>query len=262
MRIEPAEPTHDARHTNRAPSARAVGGPGTGGPSPAASRIGPLIVVTDRGQAAAAGHDLVDVVAAAIAGGARTVLLREKDLPTRERTLLAESLAALLAPVDGVLLVAGDPTLGQTVGASGIHLTANQPHWSAFWRVVIRGSSAGGPVVGRSCHDLEELRAALVEGVDYVTFSPIWVTASKPGYGPGVGITGIAEAVAAVPDLPIYALGGVEPGRAAPCQAAGAAGVAVMGAIMRADDPAAVVHSLVAELTSDEPRWPRRSALA
>jgi thiamine-phosphate pyrophosphorylase len=92
------------------------------------------------------------------------------------------------------------------------------------------------------------LLVAAADRVDYATLSPIWATASKPGYGPALGIEGLAKAVVAVPELPVYALGGVMPGRASACIEAGAAGVAVMGAVMGAPDPAAVVRVLLAEL--------------
>jgi thiamine-phosphate pyrophosphorylase len=79
---------------------------------------------------------------------------------------------------------------------------------------------------------------------DYVTVSPVFPTATKPGYGPALGAAGAAALAGTVPWLP---LGGVDsPDRARECAAAGAAGVAVLGAVMRADDPAAVAASLVA----------------
>jgi thiamine-phosphate pyrophosphorylase len=102
--------------------------------------------------------------------------------------------------------------------------------------------------VGRSCHTVAELAAARRDGVDRVTYSPVFATESKPGYGPALGLDGLATGCRAVPDLPVLALGGVAPGRARACAAAGAAGVALMGTVMRADDPAAVVRSVVHEL--------------
>lgn len=203
-----------------------------------------LVVVTDRLQAQARGRTLGAVVAAAIEGGARTVLLREKDLPGPERRSLAADLAAVLRRVDGGrLLVAGDVDLATSpdVRAAGVHLAAAEP-----WPV-------SDPVraVGRSCHSMGDLRAALTEGADYASLSPIWPTSSKPGYGPAVGPSGLAAACAAVPDLPVLALGGITtPDRAAECLAAGAAGVMVMGEIMRADDVAALVHDLLTGLAT------------
>ncbi|MHB1535713.1 MAG: thiamine phosphate synthase, partial [Acidimicrobiales bacterium] len=75
------------------------------------------------------------------------------------------------------------------------------------------------------------------------TLSPINPSASKPGYGPPLGpeaLTGLA--------LPTWALGGVGVGNARACVAAGAAGVAVMGAIMAAGDPAAATAAILGQL--------------
>jgi thiamine monophosphate synthase len=178
-----------------------------------------VIVFTDRRQAR---RPLVDVVAAAVEGGARLVVLREKDLPGGERAALAARLRAVLAPVGGRLLLAGRD-----------HLAAADPF------------PADRPgLVGRSCHDAAELAAAADEGCDYATVSPVFPTPSKPGYGPPLGPARLADLCAGA-RLPVYALGGVtDAARAAACLEAGAAGVAVMGAVMRADDPAGVVRSL------------------
>jgi thiamine-phosphate pyrophosphorylase len=104
--------------------------------------------------------------------------------------------------------------------------------------------------VGRSCHSVAELVEAQRRGAAYATLSPVFATPSKPGYGPALGLEGLAAACAAVPGLPVVALGGVGPGRAAACRSAGAAGVAVMGEVMRSPDPAAVVRRLLAEMAA------------
>jgi thiamine-phosphate pyrophosphorylase len=195
------------------------------------------MVLTDRGQSQAAGRSLPETVAAAVEGGARTVLLREKDLPRPERQRVAKELVEMLATVDGELIVASDVELARAVDAAGVHLAASDP----LPRTISK------TVRGRSCHSVEELRAARAEGVDYATLSPIWPTDSKPGYGPAPGVEGLAQGCAAVPDLPVYALGGVGPGRVEVCRQAGVAGVAVMGKVMRADDPAKVMRTLLQE---------------
>jgi thiamine-phosphate pyrophosphorylase len=79
-------------------------------------------------------------------------------------------------------------------------------------------------------------------GEGYVTLSPVYPTATKPGYGPPLTARGAARVAGRVPWL---ALGGVDsPERAAECAVAGAAGVAVLGAVMRAGNPAAVTREL------------------
>jgi len=75
----------------------------------------------------------------------------------------------------------------------------------------------------------------LSAGADYVTVSPVFLTVSKPGYGPALGTDGLARIVARVAG-PVIALGGVTAANAASCRAAGAQGVAVMGEVMRAAD--------------------------
>jgi thiamine-phosphate diphosphorylase len=180
----------------------------------------PLLVLTDRAQCRA---PLPDTVAAAVDGGVRAVVLREKDLPEPERDRLADRLRAVLDPVGGVLIRAG-------TGAGPVHLAARQPF-----------PPVRPALVGRSCHDAAELARAHEEGCDYVTVSPLHLTASKPGYGPPLGPSGLAALVAALPTpgAPlVLALGGVRPSDVAACRAAGAHGVAVMGALMR--DPGLV----------------------
>ncbi len=84
-------------------------------------------------------------------------------------------------------------------------------------------------------------------GADYVTLSPIFLTGSKPGYGPALGPAALARIARRV-GLPVLALGGVGPENARACLSAGAAGVAVMGGVMRAADPGAAVRELLAAL--------------
>jgi thiamine-phosphate pyrophosphorylase len=77
-----------------------------------------------------------------------------------------------------------------------------------------------------------------------VTLSPIFLTASKPGYGPAVGLAALAAAARLSPG-PVVALGGIGADNIAACLAAGARGIAVMGEIMRAADPEATVRRLL-----------------
>ncbi|GAA4688186.1 thiamine phosphate synthase [Phytohabitans rumicis] len=179
-----------------------------------------IVVLTDRRQAR---RSLVEVVESAFAGGAAYVVLREKDLPPDERAALA---AALRAVVGAGLIVAGPDPLG----GDAVHLAAAGPY-----------PPPELALVGRSCHDAVELSRITTE--QYAVVSPVYPTPSKPGYGPPLGIDGLAKLVARSP-VPVLALGGITPANAAACVAAGAAGVAVMGAVMRAEDPAAVVRDL------------------
>ncbi|WP_376787322.1 thiamine phosphate synthase [Micromonospora halotolerans] len=185
-----------------------------------------VVLLTDRRLARG---PLAEVVAAAVAGGVRWVVLREKDLPRAERMVLAAELRALLGRSGGALVVAGPDPLG----GDAVHLPAAGPY----------PPPAAG-LVGRSCHDATELARLTTE--DYATLSPVFPTRTKPGYGPPLHPAGLRELIAASP-VPVLALGGVEtPEQVQECGAAGAAGVAVLGALMRADDPAGIAAALTA----------------
>ncbi len=173
-------------------------------------RLPRLLVLTDRTMC---GRPLVDVVADAVGCGARAVVLREKDLPHDERASIAAQLRRVLESVAGVLVMAGPR-------GEAVHLSASDPF-----------PSPRPAVVGRSCHDAGQVAGAGAEGCDYVTVSPVFATASKPGYGPALGLSGLSALLTGCP--PAYALGGVLPEHVMPCRASGAYGVAVMGPVMR-----------------------------
>lgn len=208
----------------------------TAPPSPHA--VPRLLVLTNRGQCAAAGRTLVDTVVAALEAGAPAILLREKDLSHVQRRDLAATLAEVTGAHGARLLVASDPALADSVGAAGVHLAAGDPV-----------PATRGMLCGRSCHDADEVGAAVDDGVDYVSVSPFAATASKPGYGPALGTRGVAALAAAAASVPVLALGGVTPADTCDVLDAGAHGVAVMGAVMRADDPGRVVARILEVMT-------------
>lgn len=181
-----------------------------------------LLVLTDRSQLRL-GRGLLRTLAECRDAGLTHVVLRELDEPFAARAALASSLAEL-----GLRVVAAHTWLP---GAAGIHLPS--------------GAAAGrrGGVRGRSCHGRRDVARAAAEGFDYATLSPYGATASKPGYGPP-----LAPGALRGHPIPVYALGGVTTDNAAQAIADGACGVAVMGEVMRAAEPAQVVHDLLAAL--------------
>lgn len=190
----------------------------------------PLLVITDR---RAAPRPLAAVVAEALDAGCRWVMVREKDLAADALAALTAELVALAAPAGARILVNGDHDAAQRAGAAGVHLPQG--------RSLAAARAALGPsaLIGVSAHSRAEAEAAAQGGADYVTLSPVYATDSKPGYGPALGPRGLRSA--RVPGLPALALGGVTPQRVGACIDAGAAGVAVMGGVMRTARPGSAV---------------------
>lgn len=196
----------------------------------------PLLVITDRAQARG---DLVAVAVAACAGGCRWISLREKDLPPEAQLAQFARLREAIRPYGARLTLHGPADLARAAGADGVHLPDGGDARAAR---ALLGPQA---LVGLSVHAAADAVRVDAADVDYITASPVFLTASKPGYGPALGPDGLAAFVAAAP-VPVIALGGVEAVTASLCRQAGAAGLAVMGTVMRAADPAAEVAALAA----------------
>ena len=197
----------------------------------------PLLVISDRGQAR---RPLVELADAAFAGGCRWFSLREKDLPAAERRTLLRAVVARGRRWGATVTVHGDLEAAVAAGADGVHLPSSGDPKTARTRLP-------GRLIGASAHSAEEASALLQAGADYVSASPVFTTASKPGYGPAIGLAGLAEIAARVPGA-VIALGGITAKTAPLCMAAGACGVAVMGEVMRAEDPRATMEAILAKM--------------
>lgn len=202
-----------------------------------------LLVLTDREASQRAGRALETTVAAAVDAGAPVIVLREKDLAPAARRQLGERLAALVEQAGSKLVVASDPRLAAELAAWGVHLAAADS-------LPDRPDGAADLAIGRSCHDVAEVRAAAEEELDWVTVSPVHLTTSKPGYGPALGVDGLARLASESGCPPVFALGGIDARRVRACFDAGAHGVAVMGSVMGAIDPAATAAELMAAVVA------------
>ncbi len=193
----------------------------------------PVLLITDRAQMLGPWNE---VAGAVLEAGCRWISVREKDLDPAERLTLTRHLLELASGYGATVTVHGDYEAASA--AHGIHLSKGGSVAEARRRL---GSDA---LIGLSIHDPAELDDAARAGADYVTLSPIFASLSKPGYGPGPGLQGLRQATSRS-SLPVIALGGVRPDNAPQCLAAGAYGIAVMGAILMAEDPGSVARHLV-----------------
>ncbi len=198
----------------------------------------PLVVITDR---ALARRPLRAVVEAAFAGGCRWLMVREKDLADDALAALVADIVSLARSVRALVSVGGNARVAVACGAGGVHLP------QGFSVADARQCVGDDALVGVSAHSQAEAERAAEQGADYVTLSPLFATESKPGYGPALGLGGLAR-IASRAGIPVVALGGVTSENALDCLRAGASAVAVMGAVMRADDPAPAVAALVERL--------------
>lgn len=190
----------------------------------------------------------VDALRAASAAGLGMVLLREPSWRTERLRSLAERLRAELPPASAILLgCRPGASLGEraavvtSLSLRGAHLGGGIPGEIPRLRRLL-GERAW---IGYSAHDLDEVLEAFQQGASYVSFSPIFSPRSKPIVGDPRGLEKLRRVCEAA-DGPVYALGGITPRSAVQVREAGAAGVAVVGAILDASDPGAATRALLA----------------
>jgi thiamine-phosphate pyrophosphorylase len=198
----------------------------------------PLLVVTDRRQAK---RSLGEIVEAVLAAGCRFVSLREKDLPQDDQILLARALLAVTRRYGAPLMLHADAALAKLAAVDGVHLPAGSDAKAA------RELLGPRKLVGLSIHTVLEAAAIDPAYADYAVAGPAFETPSKPGYGPEIGRKGLRD-MAAAARVPVLAIGGINTARVGEVIGAGCAGIAVMGGVMRANDPAVEVHALAASL--------------
>lgn len=206
-------------------------------PAPMPSIDFSLYLITDRTQTG--GRPLAVVVREALEGGVRAVQLREKDLRGCELFRLATELRDITREYGARLMVNDRPDIALAVEADGVHLgTGSLPVAAA------RHILGPGRLIGYSTHAVREAVQAEADGADFVTFGPVYHTPSKLAYGSPLGLERLAEASSSL-SIPVFALGGVKKTSIVEILTHGARGIALISAIIAADDPRAAAASLL-----------------
>jgi 8-oxo-dGTP diphosphatase len=170
-------------------------------------------------------------------GGARLVQLRAKAAAPDALRRLARHVRALCDRYGARVLVNGDPASALECGAHGVHLSSARLA-AARGRPLPKGF-----LVGVSCHDRCELERAVRIDADFAVLGPVSTTRSHPS-APALGWAGFAE-LTEIAALPVYALGGLTAADMRRAWAAGAQGVACIGAFWRAADPDAAISAFI-----------------
>ena len=195
-----------------------------------------LYLVTDRGLAR--GRSTLEIISAAVHGGATVVQLREKDCSTRDFIEQALSIKEFLKDRGVPLIINDRVDVAQAVKADGVHLGQTDMPLGLAKKVL--GDSM---IIGISAESLEDAVEAEKGGADYLGVSPIYATPTKTDTAPPLGLEGLREIRKTV-RLPIVGIGGLNRDNAAEVIRNGADGVAVVSAIVAADDPQTAADDL------------------
>jgi thiamine-phosphate pyrophosphorylase len=207
----------------------------TSGARPALPRPA-LVLVTDSARRPDGGARIDRIVGEAVLGGVNIVQLREKHLATAQLIDLGRGVREA---IDGraLFFVNGDIDAAVALDADGVHLPEDGPAIAD-----VRARVGERMLISRAVHSVDAALQAEHEGADLLQLGTIFATASKPGVQP-LGIEGVHSVCAAV-RLPVIAIGGISAANASAVLAAGAAGVATIGAIFDAEDPRAAAAAL------------------
>ena len=196
-----------------------------------------LVVITDR--ALCRPRSVEDVVEAALAAGVRAIQLRCKEASARDLLQSARRLRELARSWGALLIVNDRVDVALAAGADGVHAGPDDLPVAELRR------AAPPPfLVGCSTDDPEAARAAEAAGADYIGCGAVWATTSKDVQGEAIGVARLAEVVRAV-RIPVVGIGGITMERVAEVARSGAAGVAVIGAVMSAGDPEQAARDLL-----------------
>ena len=181
------------------------------------------------------GRALAEIAAAAAKGGATLVQYRAKDLGTRQMVSDAREIRSALAPFAVPLLINDRVDVALAAGTEGVHLGQTDMSPDDARRLL-----GPGAVIGLTARSLEEVEAAPIKLIDYISIGGVFATRSKDNPDPPIGLEGlrrIAGRAAALSDLPRTAISGIDARNCRAVIEAGVGGIAVISAICAAADP-------------------------
>lgn len=166
------------------------------------------------------------------------VQLREKDLPADELYHYAVKMRQITRKHGSLLLINDRIDIAQAVSADGVHLGGHSIPTATARQLLGRDA-----IIGVSTHSTQEAQLAQDRGADFITFGPVYYTASKARYGQPVGIEKL-QALSKNLILPIYALGGIKIDKIPEIKRAGAYGIAAISALMTSATPLETISSI------------------
>lgn len=180
----------------------------------------------------------LELLGAALRGGASVVQLRLKQTRDGEALVLARLARALTREAGALLIVNDRYDLADLAGADGVHLGQDDVPPE-----LVPESVRARLLVGLSTHTLDQVKQSRDRPVDYIGFGPVFGTASKLSEYEPRGATLLREAVEAAAH-PVVAIGGIDAGNLSEVAGAGAAAAAVISALAASDDPEAETRRL------------------
>ena len=193
---------------------------------------------------------LTDILREAATQGVRLFQYRDKEATMKDAYQCARELRQVAAEMKSLFIVNDRCDLALAVNADGVHL--GQDDLPLTYARTLLGPDK---IIGLSTHSITQVQAADRAKPDYVGFGPVFNTSTKADHDPVVGLRELMAA-RALTALPMFAIGGITAETAPDVMAAGADGVAVISAILKASDPRSAIRSFQQSLSTRHPPDP------
>lgn len=179
----------------------------------------------------------LDAISAALEGGCRWIQLRMKDAADDEVRTVARQALALCRKHNAIFIIDDRTDIVKEVGADGVHLGKNDmPIKEA------RNLLSEHAIIGGTANTIDDIRRLWKDGADYIGCGPFRFTTTKKNLAPVIGLDGYRCISQAMRDegitLPVVAIGGITKDDVADIMQAGMNGIAICGAVTKAENPA------------------------
>ncbi len=190
---------------------------------------------TEPEQVSTRTHALID-------GGVKIIQLRAKGIELPLVRAWAVEMQAICRERGAIFVLNDYPEMAAEIGVDAVHVGQDGGALADVRKVV-----GSGVLVGRSTHSLEQAAQAKLEGADYIGFGPLFPTGTKPGRK-SIGLTDIEAAKAAVGDMPMFCIGGINGTTLPDVLRAGAERVVIVSWLLQQPDIAQAARSVINEL--------------
>ena len=184
---------------------------------------------------------LAETVEQAILGGCSVVQLREKECDTKDFFQLAKGIKQVTDKYNIPLIINDRIDIMLAVDAAGVHLGQEDMPVKEARRII-----GENKIIGVSAHNLEEAKKAWEEGADYLGVGAIFGTKTKKNTV-DTSIETLKEICHTV-KIPVVAIGGIGLSNIYQLNGSGISGVAVVSAIMAAENVKEVAAELVRKI--------------
>lgn len=185
---------------------------------------------------------LVEVLRTAVEAGASLFQYRNKTASMKDAYVEALALRHAAANAGVTFIVNDRCDLALAVDADGVHLGQGDLPLD-----LARKALGPEKLIGISTHNSDQVREAIAGKPDYLGFGPIFTPGSKQDHDPVVGLEGL-RAMRSLTSLPVFAIGGIQIDRVRDVMRAGADGVAVISAILKAPVISDAVKSFLTQM--------------